>query len=255
MLNDPIFYAAAVPAVALYGLSKGGMAGVSLLAMPLMSLVMSPIRAAAIFLPVLIAQDIVTVYAFRNSWDRRTLVVMLPGAALGIVLGTLTAAHVTDGAIRLAVGALAIVFCLNAWFGQKTQPNAVLPHDRKAATLFATLSGYSSFVIHAGGVPYNMYTLPRSRSRDMFVGTSAVFFALVNLIKVPPFFGLGQLTTENLQISLVLMPVAIAANLVGIRIVRQIPTALFYKLIYGLTLVIGLKLASDGAQAVFRTAL
>jgi uncharacterized protein len=195
-------------------------------------------------------QDIVTVYSFRRDWDRQTLTYMLPGAALGIGFGTITAAYVTDSAIRFAVGLLAMLFCLNAWFGKKPVANTVRPHNAAAATACATMSGYSSFVIHAGGAPYNMYTLPRSASRDLFVGTSAVFFALVNLIKVPPFFALGQFTMENLYLSLVLMPVAIVANLLGILIVRRMLTALFYKVIYGLTFLIGLKLITEGTYAL-----
>jgi uncharacterized protein len=253
MLTDPLFYAAALPAVALYGLSKGGLAGVSLLAVPLMSLVMSPVRAAAILLPVLIVQDAVTVYSFRRSWDRRTLIYMLPGAMAGIALGALTAASMTDNTIRFSVGLLATLFCLNAWIGHKPSDDGARAHDVIAATAFATMSGYSSFVIHAGGAPYNVYTLPRIASRDVFVGTSAVFFALVNLIKLPPFLGLGQVTAETLRLSLVLLPVAIVANLAGIWVVRRLPTALFYKVIYGLTFIIGVKLVSEGASALWMT--
>lgn len=249
MLSDPIFYAVAVPAVVLYGLSKGGLAGVSLLAVPMMSLVMSPVRAAAILLPVLIVQDAVTVYSFRKAWDRRTVAYMLPGAVIGIAIGSGTAAYVTDGAIRFVVGLLALLFCLNAWLGRKSVLGLVRPHSAAAATAFATMSGYSSFVIHAGGPPYNMYTLPRIATRELFVGTSAVFFALVNLIKLPSFLGLGQITAENFSLSVALVPVAVLANMAGIWIVRRMPTALFYKVIYGLTCVIGLKLVVEGASA------
>ncbi len=262
MLTDLMFYAVAIPAVALYGLSKGGLAGVSLLAVPLMSLVMSPVQAAAILLPVLVVQDAVTVYIFRKTWDRQTLTYMLPGAIFGIVLGAVTAAYVIEGAIRLAVGLLAMLFCLNAWFGawfgkwvriqhgKQSADKAVRSHSLVTSTILATMAGYSSFVIHAGGPPYNLYTLPRIASRDLFVGTSAVFFALANAIKVPLFFGLGQLTLETFVLSTVLMPFAIAANVVGIGIVRYMPTALFYRAIYGLTFIIGLKLAGDGCQAL-----
>jgi uncharacterized protein len=240
----------ALPAVCLYGMSKGGFAGVSLLAVPLMSLVVSPVKAAAILLPVLIVQDAITVYTFRKAWDRATLIYMLPGALLGIGAGTLTAATVPPDVIRLAVGLLAIVFCLNAWMGSKPVDGVVKPHNAVAATTFGALSGYSSFVIHAGGAPYNMYTLPRSASRELFVGTSGVFFALINVIKLPPFFVLGQFSSENLALSATLIPVAILANLAGIWLVRRMPTALFYKVIYGLTFLIGLKLAVDGIQAL-----
>jgi uncharacterized protein len=250
MLTDIHFYAVAVPAVALYGLSKGGLSGVSLLAMPLMSLFMAPMQAAAILLPVLVAQDVVTVYTFRQAWDRETLVRMLPGALLGIGFGSVTAALVTPGQIRLAVGLLAIAFCLNAWFGAKPAAGALVRHDWTRSTGLAALSGYASFVIHAGGVPYNLYTLPRLRSRELFVGTSSVFFALINLFKIVPYWGLGQFTIDNLQLSAVLLPVAILANMAGIWLVRRIPTVMFYRAILGLTFCVGLKLVVDGLRAI-----
>lgn len=253
MLTDPWFYAVALPAVCLYGMSKGGFAGVSLLAVPLMSLVMSPVRAAAILLPVLVVQDAITVYTFRKAWDRTTLLYLFPGALLGIGFGTLTAAIVQPDAIRLAVGVLAIAFCMNAWFGSTTAAGDVKPHNATTATVLGALSGYSSFVIHAGGAPYNMYTLPRSASRDIFVGTSGMFFALINLIKVPPFFVLGQFSVDNLVLSSALIPVAILANLAGIWLVRRMPAALFYKVIYSLTFLIGLKLVVDSLLALFVT--
>jgi uncharacterized protein len=218
--------------------------------MPLMSLVMSPGRAAAILLPVLIAQDAVTVFTFRRAWDRTLLQYTLPGAVLGILLAAMTASYVSDAAIRLVVGVLAVLFCLSTWFGARGVASVPRPHNLAAATTFATISGYSSFVIHAGGPPYNMYALPRCGVRDVFVGTSAVFFALVNLVKLPPFIALGQFTPETLGLSLVLIPIAIVANMAGIQIVRWMPTRLFYMVIYMLTCVIGMKLAFDGASAI-----
>lgn len=250
MLTDPVFYAVSLPAVVLYGLSKGGFAGISLLAIPLMSLVLSPVQAAAILLPVLLVQDAVTVYAYRASWDGATLAVLLPGAIAGIALGASTAAIVSPDQVRIAVGMLAVLFCLNAWFGPKPALGA-RPHDRWQGFGLGALAGYTSFVIHAGGPPYNMYTLPRSRSRDLFVGTSGVFFALVNLIKVPPFFWLGQFSAENLSLSAMLVPVAVTGNLFGIWLVRRIDGAVFYRIVYLLTFVVGLKLLIDGLRGVF----
>lgn len=249
MITDPAFYAVALPAVILYGLSKGGFAGISLLAVPLMALVMSPVQAAAILLPVLLVQDVVTIYNFRNDWDGTTLAMMLPGAAFGILLAALTAAYVSTDAIRLAVGLLAIAFCLNAWFGPDLQRTTPRPHALPTAFSLATVAGYTSFVIHAGGPPYNMYTLPRLTGNAVFVGTSAIFFGAANLLKVAPYMMLGQFTTTNLALSAVLVPVAILGNLAGIWLVRRMPRDLFYKVIYALTALVGIKLVVDALLA------
>ena len=119
MLTDPWFYLVAIPAVALFGLTKGGFSGASLPAMPLLALVMPPFMAAAMVLPVLMVQDAFTVYAFRRSYDSRMLKLMLPGAALGSLFGWLTASSISADQVRLGVGVLAMAFCLNAWFGRR----------------------------------------------------------------------------------------------------------------------------------------
>ena len=88
MIAEPSFYAAAIPAVILMGLSKGGFAGLGLLALPLMALVVSPVQAAAIMLPILLVQDVVTVWAYRRTWSGRALALLTPGVLAGILLGT-----------------------------------------------------------------------------------------------------------------------------------------------------------------------
>lgn len=247
MITDPVFYAAAVPAVVLQGLSKGGFSGIAILAAPLLSLVISPVQAAAIMLPVLIVQDAVTVWSYRRTWDGATLLHLAPGALAGIGGGYLAASLVSEPAIRIIVGLIAIGFCLDRWLRRNAAPEG-LPQNWLSGTILGALSGYTSFVIHVGGPPFNMYALARGLSRDVFVGTSAVFFAAVNLVKVPPFLALGQLSPENLATSAVLFPLAVVANLGGIWLVRRVPGALFYRLIYALTFLVGCALLAGGLR-------
>src|SRR5215210_2579092 len=112
MITDPLFYLAAAPAVLLMGLAKSGFAGLGLLSLPLIALVVSPVQAAAIMLPILIAQDVVTVWAYRHTWNGRNLAVLLPAATLGVGLGYLLAAQVSDAAVALAIGVISIAFAL-----------------------------------------------------------------------------------------------------------------------------------------------
>lgn len=249
MITDPAFYAVAIPAVTLYGLSKGGFSGIGILSMPLLSLVISPIQAAAIILPVLIVQDVVTVWTFRGKWDAATLWHLAPGALAGILAGYLFASYVSDGAVRIIVGLIAIGFCLDRWL----RPAPAIegrPQNWLSGTLLGALSGYTSFVIHIGGPPFNMYAIARGLPRDVFVGSSALFFAASNLIKVPPFIALGQLSLENLGTAAVLFPLAVVANMAGIWLVRRMPTGLFYQLIYALTFLVGCVLLAGGIRAV-----
>src|SRR5829696_3288705 len=116
MITDPLFYAMAVPAVILVGLSKGGFRGIGLLALPLMALVISPVRAAAIMLPILIVQDTVAVWVYRRDWDGRNLVILLPSAVVGVIFGYLLAEYVSDAGVALAVGLLSVGFAVRQLF-------------------------------------------------------------------------------------------------------------------------------------------
>lgn len=112
MLTDPFFYLVAIPAVILLGLTKGGFAGIGVVAVPMMTLAVSPVMAASIILPILLVQDVVSVWSFRKTWDKAILVLMLPAAAVGIFLGWALAALVEEAAVELAVGAISVVFAL-----------------------------------------------------------------------------------------------------------------------------------------------
>lgn len=250
MITDPLFYAAALPAVALYGLSKGGFAGVGILSTPLLALVIPPVQAAAIMLPVLMVQDVVTVSSYRKTWDARTLVHLAPGALAGILAGWALASLVTDAAVRIICGVIAIGFCLDVWLRPRAENAAPRPQDWRSGSLLGALSGYTSFVIHVGGPPFNMYALSRGLSRDVFVGTSAMFFAAVNVVKVVPFFTLGQFSAENLTTAAALFPVAILSNFAGIWLVRRVPAALFFKLIVALTFLVGVVLLWSGVRGL-----
>src|SRR5215210_6625970 len=112
MITDPLFYAAAIPAVTLLGLAKGGFSGLGLLSLPLMALVVSPVQSAAIMLPILIVQDVVSVWSYRKTWDLRNILILLPSGVVGIVSGYLLAAKVSDAAVGLALGLISIVFAV-----------------------------------------------------------------------------------------------------------------------------------------------
>jgi len=250
MITDPFFYVVAVPAVILFGLSKGGFSGVAILSMPLLSLAISPIQAAAIMLPVLMVQDVVSVWSYRRTWDKATLIHLAPGAVAGILAGYVFASYVSEPAVRIIVGIIAVAFCLDRWLRPLPAGGEKRPQNWFTGSILGTLSGYTSFVIHVGGPPFNMYAMPRGLSREVFVGSAALFFAAVNLVKVTPFIALGQLTFGNLATAVTLFPLAVLANMGGIWLVRRVPTILFYRIIYILTFGVGCVLLADGVRAV-----
>jgi uncharacterized membrane protein YfcA len=240
LISDPIFYLAAIPAVTFLGVSKGGFSGVGLLATPLLALVLPPLQAAAILLPILILQDVISVFVYRRDWDARNLKVMLPGAIIGISAAWVLAAHVSDAHVRLAVGVIALGFVLNHWLG-RAHANSRHPMVPKGI-FWGGVSGFTSTLCQAGGPPFQVYVMPQQLEKLTFVGTMAIFFGALNLIKVIPYFALGQFSTAGLATSVALVPLAVATNLLGIWLVRVTPTALFYKLSYVLVFAISLAL-------------
>ncbi|MFN3522457.1 MAG: sulfite exporter TauE/SafE family protein [Phenylobacterium sp.] len=254
MISDPIFYAFAVPAVVLLGLAKGGFAGLGVIAVPLMALVAPPVQAAAILLPILIVQDVVSVWAYRRTWDRRILALMLPSAGLGILAGFGLAAFVRAEAVELAVGAISVAFGLQRlWLERRGGPaHAPRAEGRLPwrGVLAGVAAGFTSQIAHAGGPPFQMYVLPRRLARDAFIGTSAIFFAVVNWMKVPAYVALGQFTRDSLTAAAALLPVAIASTWAGVWLVRRVPAEGFYRVIYALLVAVGAKLAWDGASAL-----
>ena len=250
MHTELAFYAAAIPAVALAGLSKGGFGGaMGMLAVPVLALVISPVQAAGIMLPILLVMDGISLYFYRRIFDRRTLVVMLPASVLGIVIGWLTAAYVKEDFVRLLVGVISIVFALNYWFGDRLRATPAEPNSAKGS-FWGLLAGFTSFVSHAGAPPFQMYALPLRLDTQVFVGTSVIFFAVTNAVKLIPYFFLGQFDSANLTTAAVLFPFAALMTIAGIWIVRVIDQTVFYSLSYLFVMVIGLKLTWDGAMSL-----
>lgn len=243
MLTDPFFYLVAIPAVILLGLGKGGWVGVGSVALPLLALAVPPVQGAAILLPLMLVQDAVGVWAFRKSWDGYILAVMLPGAAIGTLLGYLLARHVSIDAVLLALGLISILFAAHRmWVERHGAIAASANSPGWVGTLFGVASGFVSQIALAGGPPFQMWVLPRGLAPATLTGTTAIFFALINWMKVPAFTALDQFTHENLILSAVLLPVAILSTLAGVALVRRIDPRRFYRLIYLLMGLVGVRL-------------
>lgn len=251
MLQDVSFYYAAVPAVLFVGLAKGGMGdALSLIGLPFLALVVSPIEAAAILLPILVFMDMISLVVWRRHGDWTTLKIMLPGAIFGIGLGWATSALVPGNVLRVVIGTVTILFCLR-YFWNNFGPDAgkvVPPRGQRPALagLWGTLSGYGSFVAHAGGAPFQIYALPLKLPPREYIGTSVRFFAILNAIKLVPYFALGQLDTQNLAASVTLLPFAPLATLAGAWCVRRMRPEIFYPFMYSMALIAALLITREG---------
>ncbi len=249
MLTDPWFYAIAAPTIILLGISKGGVAGgLGLLGVPLLSLVVPPLQAAAILLPLLILMDIHGVWEYRRDFDRTNIRQMVPGAIAGTAIAAATAHIVTDDDVRLMVGGISVLFALNAWFSASTRLAARAPGRPSLlrGSFWGAMAGYTSFLAHAGAPPAQVHLLPQRMATRTYVATTVVFFFVTNAIKVPPYIMLGTLDRSTLLTSLVLAPLAPIGMKIGFWTVKAMPAAAFYRLAWWLVFIIGLKLLADG---------
>ncbi|PKR89276.1 hypothetical protein CXZ10_10170 [Pleomorphomonas diazotrophica] len=263
MIDDPIFYLAAIPAVVLTGLSKGGLgAAFGLAAVPILALVVSPVRAAGLMLPILLISDVVAMWSYRRHFSADLVWHLMPPAIVGTLLGWATARYVSDDALRLVVGLLAIAFVVRIWRLDRAHARKIAagttvgapPATGKStlgAAVWGTLTGYTSFVAHAGGPPFQTYVQPMRLSPTLFAGTAAIFFGALNMMKVIPYAMLGQFSGENLLMSAILAPVTIGSTYVGVKLVRGIDARLFYRILTVSVLIVGLKLIYDGAMHLF----
>jgi uncharacterized membrane protein YfcA len=241
-----MFYAVAIVAVIITGISKSGLGGgLGQLSVPLMAMFISPVAAAAIMLPILCLIDISNLWGYRKDWNRGDVALMLPGAVIGISVGAMTYRYVDDNAIRLLLGVITIIFAISLILQDSPDSEGRKPGKLTGFTC-VIISGFTSFVAHAGGTPVKFYLLPQKLSKKVFVGTHVFFFFAVNQIKIWPYFWLGQFSTENLSTSLVLAPAVPIGVVIGWWLVKVVPIAQFYRIIYVLLLVAGGKLIWDG---------
>ena len=247
LITDPWFYLAAIPAVLAFGISKGGFGGgLGTLAVPLMALVISPVQAAAILLPILCLMDLLSLWAYRGKWVWGELRVLLPASIAGIAVGTVLFGYMSPAVIRLIVGAVALAFTMHFVVSKYGTSEAQSYFPRLAGVLGGATAGFTSFVAHSGGPPVNMYLLRRPLNRTDFVGTTVFFFAVVNYVKLVPYAWLGQFDSANLLTSLALAPLAPIGILAGVYLHKRVSDRVFFSIVYILLSLVGLKLIADG---------
>lgn len=213
---------------------------------PLMALAVEPQQAAAVMLPILIAMDVVAVWAYRRTWHKDLVKFLLPAAVLGIAAGWASFGLLDASLVRLMLGIIAIAFTIDYWYHRGPRSGPARIPDRLWGGMWAAVGGFTSFVAHAGGAPLNVYLLPKGMDKRLFVGTVAVLFAGINLLKLVPYALLGQFHAANLTTSLVLLPLAPLGIWLGLWMQKRVPDRAFYNVCYGLLFITGLKLGFDG---------
>lgn len=252
IISDPVTLTASLIAVAFVGLSKGGLGGAfSLLGVPIMALFMPPLQAAALLLPIYLLMDAVSLWTWRGQWNKNILWQMVPAALVGIVIGWLTASIVSDAAVRLLVGIVALGFVAMTVIRVRYQSSKTARGNNPlAAHFWGLLSGFTSFVAHAGGPTFQIYVMPMRLTPSLYTGTSVVFFAIMNASKIIPYYALGQFDLQNFSVLIPMLPVAVIATLSGAYIVKRMKAETFYPFMYSMVAIVSIKLIFDGISAL-----
>lgn len=244
LITDPFFYAVAIPAVLLLGISKSGFgAGFGSLAVPLMALAVTVPQAAAVLMPVLLLMDLLGIAVFRKDFDKALLKFLVPFALVGTVLGALLFKLLDAKVVAGMVGALTLLFLAQRLLFPP-KPNSP-PPPRWLGALLTIATGFTSFIAHAGGPPVSAYVIPLRLSPIKFTATLAFLFFVVNLSKWIPYAWLGLLDMRNMSTSLVLLPLAPVGVWIGVRFAKRVSPVLFYRLLYGGMFLTGVKLLWD----------
>jgi len=246
-MDGTFFWAVALASAIFVGMGKGGLPVVGMLSVPTLALAISPVTAAGLLLPVYVVSDMFGLWAYRHEFSGRVLAIILPGAMVGIGLGWATASVVPEPVVTLTVGLIGVAFALNLLFRVKQDAEA-RSADVPRGLFWGVITGFTSFVSHSGGPPYQIYTLPLKMTKTVFAGTSTIAFAIINAVKLVRYWALGQFSPQNLHVAVLLMPVAAVAVFAGVRLVRLLPEALFFRLVTWALLLVSVKLVWDGAS-------
>jgi len=240
-----LFFITVIPAIILYGIAKSGLGGsMTLISIPLMTIVMPLNEALGIVLPILIFSDFIATYKYRKEFDLPTLKLMVPFAAIGVVIGSLTFSYFSEELLKFIIGLMGFLFAGHYFFLKKNKEAKSEKNFLKGG-ICSTISGFTSFCVHAGGTPVSIYLLPLRLKKEIYVGTRIIFFTFMNLIKLPFYINLSMTNFVTFKQSVVLFPLAFIGILIGYKLLKIIDEKLFYNILYALILVSSTKLIFD----------
>lgn len=232
-----LFWLLATLGVILTGISKSGFAGgAGVVAVPILALVMPVPQAAALMLPLLIVMDIKAIHLYRKHIDKAVLLSIVPAALIGIAIGSLLLTYTPGHVLQITLGVISIMFA--CW--QSLTP--LFGKMRGAGIFWGAISGITSTLIHAGGPPINIYLIAKALPKLTWLATSAIFFGVMNVVKVIPYSLTGQWNAEILWLSLILVPVAYLGIWLGHKVQHRFSEQHFMQICRVLLFVSGVLL-------------
>jgi len=240
----PAQLAVAGMAVVFVGIAKAGFGGgIGILVTPMMALAISPKDSVGIMLPILCACDLTAIWHYRKTWDRRNVAMLLPGAVVGVGAGALLLGNLSDNWLGLSIGLIAVLFVLrHFWLEFHQTQSAPYRPNWAQGTGFGLGAGLTSTLAHAAGPVTTMFLLPQRMDRMRFVGTTVIFFTLVNGVKLIPYGLLHVITRDTLRASLALAAFVPAGVFLGIWMNTRINEKWFNPVVYGVLFLAGIDL-------------
>lgn len=241
------FFTLSIPAVLFAGISKGGFgSGAAFASTSILALVLEPVQALALMLPLLMVMDVVALKAYWGKWSALDAKLMILGCLPGVALGVWLFRVADADFLRLMIGVLSIGFV--AWQLAKSS-GVVRPFANRlpnwAGVLAGTGAGFTSFVSHAGGPPAAFYLLSQKLNKTEYQGTTVIVFWVINIAKTVPYAFLGMFTLQTGLADLVLAPVAFVGVWLGVRAHNVVPENLFFAITYTMLSLTGAKLIWD----------
>jgi uncharacterized membrane protein YfcA len=189
MFTDPLFFLVGYPAIFLIALSKGAFGGgLALVGVPMLALVMSPVEAAIVVMPLITLMDLFALRSFGPaSWSKPDLLWLVPGLLAGIAAGYAFFEFVDPRIVALAIGAVTLAFVADFFLRRRRAAGGVRPVSPPLALLAGWASGFTSFIAHAGGPPANMYLLYRGLEKSVYAATNLAMFMVGNFLKLIPY--------------------------------------------------------------------
>lgn len=246
MDNSYLFWTLAVLATFLVGASKGGLPGVGILGVPILAQVISPVVAAGLLLPLYVISDWYGLWLYRKNYDAWNIKLITCAACIGLAIGWATAHYNNDSVVKLIVGLIGIWYTADlVWKSRHKTEVVARPADVPRGLFWGTLAGFTSFVAHAGGVPYQMFVLPQKLDKMTYAGTATITFTIINALKLPPYWMLGQINLGSLETGLYLAPVALIGAWAGFRATKILPEKMFFRCVEIALFLVSLKLIWD----------
>lgn len=240
-----------IVAALVVGLSKGGLASAAAIAVPMLSLFMNPVTAAATLLPVYVATDWIGVWLYRREWSRRNVYILVPSILLGVAIATVITPYTPEWALLIFTGFIGLWYCWRRWRHrgielQKTEAE-ILP-----GLFWGTITGIASFITHSGAPPSQAYLLPQRLPKLEFAGTVAISFAIGNLVKLPAYWSIGQMDGLRWGLIAALAVTGILGTVAGRWLTKRLPDQTYMKVIEVMLFVLSIILLIKGGIDLMR---